>query len=51
MHWFEKGEIKTELASVYAVEGMGENFIPENYDRNYIDHLEKIHNKDSLLNC
>jgi cystathionine beta-synthase len=50
-HWFDTGEIKMELARVYAVEGMGEDFIPENYDRNYIDHLEMIQDKESLLMC
>ncbi len=50
-HWFDTGEIKPELASVYAVEGMGEDFIPENYDRRYIDHLETIQDKESLLMC
>ena len=50
-HWFDTGEIKPELAKVYAVEGMGEDFIPENYDRNFIDHIETIHDKESMLMC
>ncbi len=50
-HWFDTGEVKPELAKVYAVEGMGEDFIPENYDRKYIDHIETIHDKESLLMC
>lgn len=50
-HWFDTHEIKPELAKVYAVEGMGEDFIPDNYDRNYIDHMETIQDKESLLMC
>lgn len=50
-HWFDTGEVKHELAKVYAVEGMGEDFIPDNYDRRYIDHLETIYDKESMLMC
>lgn len=50
-HWFDTGEVKPELAHVYAVEGMGEDFIPDNYDRQYIDHMETVHDKESLLMC
>jgi cystathionine beta-synthase len=50
-HWFDTGEIKPELAKVYLVEGMGEDFIPENYDKKYIDHIETIYDKESLLMC
>ncbi|MBP9932892.1 MAG: pyridoxal-phosphate dependent enzyme, partial [Chitinophagaceae bacterium] len=50
-HWFETGEVKPELARVYAVEGMGEDFIPDNYDREVINHLEMIEDKESLLMC
>jgi cystathionine beta-synthase len=50
-HWFDTHEVKPELARVYAVEGMGEDFIPDNYDRNFIDHMETIQDKESLLMC
>ncbi|MBK7689679.1 MAG: pyridoxal-phosphate dependent enzyme [Bacteroidetes bacterium] len=50
-HWFDTHEVKPELARVYAVEGMGEDFIPDNYDRNFIDHMETIDDKESLLMC
>lgn len=50
-HWFDTDEIKPELAKVYAVEGMGEDFIPKNYDKNYIDHMETIQDKESMLMC
>lgn len=50
-HWFDTHEVKPELARVYAVEGMGEDFIPDNYDRNFIDHIETIQDKESLLMC
>lgn len=50
-HWFDTGEIDVSLAKVYAVEGMGEDFLPENYDRNYIDHIESVEDKESLWMC
>ena len=50
-HWFDTGEVKPELAKVYALEGMGEDFIPANYDRQYIDHLETVQDKESLQMC
>lgn len=50
-HWFQTGEIDLSLAKVYAVEGMGEDFLPDNYDRNVIDHLETVPDKESLLMC
>lgn len=50
-HWFDTEEVKPELARVYAVEGMGEDFIPANYDRQFIDHIEMIQDKESLQMC
>ncbi|MEZ5046234.1 MAG: pyridoxal-phosphate dependent enzyme [Chitinophagaceae bacterium] len=50
-HWFDTGEIKPELAKVYAVEGMGEDFLPDNYDRQYISAIEVVNDKDSLTMC
>lgn len=50
-HWFDTGELKPELARVYALEGMGEDFLPENYDRNYIDQMETVEDKESFLMC
>lgn len=49
-HWFDTGEVKPELAKVYMVEGAGEDFIPANYDRQYIDHIETVNDKNAL-NC
>lgn len=49
-HWFDTGEVKEELAEVYMVEGAGEDFIPLNYDRNFIDQFITINDHDAL-NC
>jgi cystathionine beta-synthase len=50
-NWFQTGEIDLSLAKVYAVEGMGEDFLPDNYDRTVIDHLETVADKESMLMC
>lgn len=50
-NWFDTGEIDLSLAKVYAVEGMGEDFLPDNYDRNVIDDMETVADKESLLMC
>ncbi|MBK8443985.1 MAG: pyridoxal-phosphate dependent enzyme [Sphingobacteriales bacterium] len=50
-HWFDTGDIDVSLAKVYAVEGMGEDFLPDNYDRRYIDAMETVQDKESLLMC
>lgn len=33
----------------YISEGFGEDFLPENYDRNALDHFEKVTDKDGAL--
>jgi cystathionine beta-synthase len=50
-NWYKTGEIDLSLAKVYAVEGMGEDFLPDNYDRDAIDHLETVADKESLMMC
>ncbi len=50
-NWFDTGEIDLSLAKVYAVEGMGEDFLPDNYDRSVIDCMETVPDKESLLMC
>ncbi|HMN33564.1 MAG TPA: pyridoxal-phosphate dependent enzyme [Chitinophagaceae bacterium] len=50
-HWFDTNELKPELAKVYALEGMGEDFLPENYDRKYISQMVTVQDKESFLMC
>jgi cystathionine beta-synthase len=50
-HWFETGEVDESLAKVYMVEGMGEDFLPDNYDKSVIDYMETVADKESLLMC
>ena len=33
----------------YVTEGIGEDFIPKNYDFGIIDHFEKVTDKDAAL--
>lgn len=50
-NWFRTGEIDLSLAKVYDVEGMGEDFLPHNYDRTVIDHIETVEDKESMIMC
>ncbi|MBP6456302.1 MAG: pyridoxal-phosphate dependent enzyme [Chitinophagaceae bacterium] len=50
-HWFDTGEIKPELAKVYMVEGAGEDFLPDNYDKNFIDDFTTVKDKEAMLMC
>ncbi|MFM2385571.1 MAG: hypothetical protein RL660_328 [Bacteroidota bacterium] len=50
-HWFDTGEIDESLVTVYMVEGMGEDFLPDNYDRDVISHMETVPDKESILMC
>jgi len=47
--WFDTGEIDMNEVHPYISEGFGEDFIPENYDRNAIDHFEKVTDKDGAV--
>ncbi len=50
-HWFDTGEIKPEMAKVYMVEGAGEDFLPDNYDKNYIDDFTTVKDKEAMQMC
>lgn len=47
--WFDTGEIDMNEVHPYISEGFGEDFVPENYDRNAIDHFEKVTDKDGAV--
>jgi len=50
-HWHETGEVDESLASVYMLEGMGEDFLPDNYNREVIDYMVTVPDKESMLMC
>ena len=45
----ETGVLDKNEIYPYVTEGIGEDFIPENYDFNVIDHFEKVTDKDAAL--
>lgn len=47
--WFDSGELDMGEVHPYISEGFGEDFLPENYDRNAIDHFEKVTDKDGAV--
>jgi cystathionine beta-synthase len=47
--YFETGEIDMTEVYPYISEGFGEDFVPENYDMQYIDHFEKVTDKDGAV--
>jgi cystathionine beta-synthase len=47
--YFETGEIDESEVYPYISEGFGEDFVPENYDMQYIDKFEKVTDKDGAV--
>ncbi len=47
--WFDTGELDMGEVHPYISEGFGEDFLPENYDRDALDHFEKVTDKDGAL--
>ena len=45
----ETGEFDKNEIYPYITEGIGEDFIPANYDMRYIDHIEQVTDKDGAL--
>lgn len=45
----ETGKLDKNEIYPYVTEGIGEDFIPENYDFSVIDHFEKVTDKDGAL--
>lgn len=47
--YFDTGEIDETEVYPYISEGFGEDFVPENYDMQYIDRFEKVTDKDGAV--
>jgi cystathionine beta-synthase len=47
--WFNTGEVDMKEVHPYITEGIGEDFVPENYQREYIDYFEKVTDKDGAI--
>jgi len=47
--FFRTGEVDMNEVHPYISEGFGEDFVPENYDMNVIDHFEQVTDKDGAL--
>jgi cystathionine beta-synthase len=45
----DTGELDTNEVYPYLTEGIGEDFIPANYDMKYIDHIEQVTDKDGAV--
>lgn len=47
--YFDTGEIDESEVYPYISEGFGEDFVPANYGMEYIDHFEKVTDKDGAV--
>lgn len=47
--WFNTGEIDSGEVHPYITEGIGEDFLPENYDKDSIDWFEQVDDKEGAL--
>jgi cystathionine beta-synthase len=47
--YFRTGEIDMNEVHPYISEGFGEDFVPQNYDMQYIDHFEQVTDKDGAI--
>ncbi|HET8573828.1 MAG TPA: pyridoxal-phosphate dependent enzyme [Edaphocola sp.] len=47
--WFNTGEIDEQEVHPYITEGIGEDFVPENYEKEFIDHFEQVTDKEGAL--
>lgn len=47
--WFNSGEIDPSVVHPYITEGIGEDFLPANYQKESIDHFEQVTDKDGAL--
>lgn len=47
--WFDTGELDMSEVHPYISEGFGEDFLPENYIKEAIDHFEKVTDKDGAV--
>jgi cystathionine beta-synthase len=47
--YHDTGEIDMQEVHPYITEGIGEDFVPENYDMSMIDYFEKVTDKDGAI--
>jgi cystathionine beta-synthase len=47
--WFKTGELDMNEVHPYITEGIGEDFLPENYAKDAIDHFEQVTDKDGAV--
>ena len=47
--YFRTGEIDMNEVKPYVSEGFGEDFVPKNYDMQFIDHFEQVTDKDGAI--
>ena len=47
--WYETGELDMGEVHPYISEGFGEDFLPENYIKEAIDHFEQVSDKDGAV--
>jgi cystathionine beta-synthase len=47
--YFKTGEIDMTQVHPYITEGIGEDFVPANYDMKYVDHFEQVTDKDGAV--
>lgn len=47
--YFRTGELDQKEVYPYITEGIGEDFVPQNFDMNYIDHFEQVTDKDAAV--
>jgi cystathionine beta-synthase len=48
-HYFQTGKIDMSYVHPYISEGFGEDFVPENYKMDVIDHFEQVTDKDGAV--
>ena len=47
--YFRTGELDMNEVHPYISEGFGEDFVPQNYDMQFIDHFEQVTDKDGAI--
>lgn len=48
-HYFKTGKIDMSFVKPYKIEGIGEDFIPKNYDLSVVDDIVQVGDKESFL--
>lgn len=48
-NWFNTGEIDMSFVHPYITEGIGEDFLPENYQKEFIDAFTQVSDKDGAV--